>query len=223
MSAYLPNSDTAFQVWILNFATLLSAAPATYGLLAADATLVAAAEVSYSDALTLSSDPVTRTPVTVAAKDAAKASAQFVVRPYAVNISLNPSVTNGDKVAIGVTVRDNTPTPIPAPVIPPVISLLKAMPLVQQLQIKPTGADNKAKPAGAVSIEIARIVGVVVATDPAQLLIIGQYGKTPLIQNFTAEDQGKIVTYAARYKTRSGPGGVAQSGPWSNLVNFVVI
>lgn len=220
---YIPGPDEDFNAWLLNFSTLLTASPATYGLTAPDAVLVANEQVAFAAALTAATDPGTRTPVTVAAKDAARASAEFVCRPYAVRISQNPAVTNGDKTAIGVTVRSNTPTPIPAPVIAPVIALLSATPLVQQLQITPTGASNKAKPAGAIAIEIARTVGEVSATDPAQLSIIGQYGKTPLIQNFQAADQGKIVTYAARYRTRSGPGGVSQAGPWSNLVNFVVI
>jgi hypothetical protein len=185
--------------------------------------IVAAQEAAFSAALTASTDPSTRTPVTVAAKDAARASAEFIVRPYAVQISLNPSVTNGDKVSIGVTVRSNTPTPIPAPVTPCVIALLSATPLVHQLQITPLGASNKAKPQGCIAIEVARSVGTVAATDPNQLAIVGQYGKTPLIQSFLAGDQGKICTYAARFRTRSGPAGVSQAGPWSALTSFVVV
>jgi|TARA_R110002167_G_C12665306_1_gene650289 hypothetical protein len=223
MANYIPAKDADFDAWLLNFSTLLTAAPATYGLTAPDAVLVDAQQVAWAAAYLLATDPGTRTSVTVAAKDAARASAEFVVRPFAVNISLNPSVTNGDKTDIGVTVRNNIPTPIPAPVVAPVIALLTAMPLTMQLQITPTGASNKAKPQGVTAIEIARSVGVVPATDPAQLLIIGQYGKTPMFQEFVAEDQGKFVTFAARYRTRSGPAGVSQAGPWSNLSTFVVI
>ena len=223
MANYIPAPDSSFLSWILNFATLLALNPALFGLTAPDAVLVDAQATAFDIALTAATDPATRTPVTVAAKDASRASAESIVRPYAVAISLNPAVTNGDKVAIGVTVRSTTPTPIPAPVTPPVIALLSAFPLVHQLQITPLGASNKAKPAGCVSIELARTVGTVVATDPAQLSIIGQYGKTPLIQSFSADDQGKICTYAARFRTQSGPGGVSQAGPWSALADFVVM
>lgn len=223
MADYIPSTDSGFAAWLLNFSTLLTASPSTYGLTAPDAVIVAGQETAYSAALALSVDPGTRTPVTVAAKDAARAAAEFVVRPYAVQISQNPSVTNGDKVAIGVTVRSNIPTPIPAPVTPPGITLLMAQPLTHQIQVKPVGSSNKAKPPGCIAIEIARSVGTVAATDPNQLAIIGQYGKTPLIQNFLAGDQGKICTYAARYRTRSGPAGVSQAGPWSALTSYVVI
>ena len=100
---------------------------------------------------------------------------------------------------------------------------MKATPLVQQLQVRQIGSTTKAKPAGCIAIEIARSVGTMAATDPAQLQIVGQYGRTPLLQQFEAEDQGKIVTYAARYRTRSGPAGVSQAGPWSALATYVVI
>lgn len=223
MASYIPATDSAFLTWLNNFSSLLTASPATYGLSGADATIVAGVTTTYDSALALATDPSTRTSVTVASKDAARASAEAIVRPYAVSISQNTAVSNGDKVAIGVTVRSNIPTPIPAPVTPPVISLIKANPLVQQLMIRPLGSSTKAKPGGTIAIEVARTVGTVPATDPNQLAIVGQYGKTPLIQNFESADQGKTVTYAARYRTRSGPGGQSQAGPWSNLVSFVVI
>lgn len=223
LASYIPNKDSDFQSWLLNFSTLITAIPAIYGLTAPDAVLIAAEESAFSAALLAATDPSTRGPVTVAAKDAARASAEAVVRPYAVAISQNPAVTNGDKVAVGVTVRSVTPTPIPAPVIAPSIELIKAQPLTMQLQVRPVGSTSKAKPAGCISIEIARSVGTVAATDPDQLAIVGQYGKTPLIQTFGAGDQGKVVTYAARYRTRSGPAGVSQAGPWSALSAFVVL
>lgn len=223
MNPYIPATDSGFDSWLLNFSGLLTAAPATYGLTAPDAVIVAGVQSTWAAAYLLATDPGTRTSVTVAAKDAARASAEAVVRPYAVGISLNPAVTNGDKVDIGVTVRSNTPTPIPAPVTAPTISLISATPLVHQLQIRPVGSSNKAKPQGCIAIEVARSVGTVAATDPKQLSIIGQYGKTPLIQSFSAPDQGKICTYAARYRTRSGPAGVSQAGPWSALSTFVVV
>lgn len=223
MQPYIPNADQAAADWMENFTTLLTAAPATYGLLAGDASACQAASNAYIVALLIATNPATRTSPTIADKDAAKASALFIIRPYAVQISLNTSVGNMDKVAIGVTVRSNTPTPIPSPVVAPTIEFLGAIPLQQQLQIRQPGSTSKAKPEGCIGIQVARTVGTVAATDPNQLTVIGTYGKTPMIQTFGAEDQGKKVTYAARYVTRSGPAGVSQAGPWSALLTVVVI
>lgn len=223
MNNYIPARDADFATWLANFSALLTAAPATYGLTAPVAVTVAGVAATFAAAYTAAVDPTTRTAVTVAAKDAARASAEAVVRPYAVTISLDPAVDNADKIAIGVTVRSTTPTPIPAPVAVPSIELIKATPLVQTLQVRQVGSSSKSKPSGVIAIEIARSIGTVAATDPAQLSIVGQYGKTPLTQTFGAGDQGKVVTFAARYRTRSGPAGVSQAGPWSALASYVVL
>lgn len=223
MQPYIPNADQPAADWMINFTDLLTASPATYGLVPGDAANCQAVSDTYVGALATATNPATRTSPSIAAKDASKASALFVIRPYAVAISQSASVSNADKTAIGVTVRSNIPTPIPAPVIAPTIEFLTAIPLQQQLQIRQPGSTSKAKPGGCIGIQIARSVGTVPATDPTQLTVVGTYGKTPLLQSFGAGDQGKHVTYAARYVTRSGPAGVSQAGPWSALASFIVI
>jgi hypothetical protein len=220
---YIPTTDSGFAAWLLNFSILLIANPGTYGTTVPVAASVQAQNNNFQAALSLATDPGTRTPATVAAKDAARVSALAVVRPVAVGIAGNPAVTNENKVAVGVTVRNTIPSPIPAPTVAPVIQFMGAQPLVHTLMVRQPGSTSKAKPAGCIAIEMARVVGTNAATDPAQLNIVGQFGKVPLRQEFDAADRGKIVTYAARYRTRSGPGGVSQAGPWSALVDFIVL
>jgi len=219
---YIPNRDPDTAAWLTNFAALITVLPATYGLVVGQAVAATSAASAFAAALALATNPATRTSVTVAGKDAARASALNVIRVIAVAVSANPLVTNAAKEAVGVTIRQLTPSPIPAPVVAPVIEFLEGTPLRQRLQIRIPGSTSKAKPFGAIGIELARSVGTVAATDPEQLAIVGTFGKTPLFQDFAAADQGKRVTYASRYVTRSGPGGVAQKGPWSALVTFVV-
>lgn len=220
---YIPNQDVLASAWATNFASVIAAAPSTYFVSSPQSAAITAAAGDFATALDIATTPATRTSATIAAKDNARASCMAVLRPYAVAISSNPAISDEHKVEVGVTVRGGSPTPVPAPVVPPVISLMSATPLRQRLQITPLGASNKAKPPGAIAIELARTVGTTAATDPAQLQIIGQFGKTPLYQDFEAGQPGKIVTYAARYRTRSGPAGVSQAGPWSALAAFVVM
>ena len=221
--SYIPAQDGLFSTWLANFEALLSAAPATYGLDATDATNVNGVNSIFQAAYTLAIDPYTRTSPTVADKDAARASAEATVRPLAVRVSANAGVTNEDKLAIGVTVRSTVPTPIPPPTEAPTIGIESAIPLQQLLTSKVAGTVGKAKPFGSVSLEVYRSVGVVAATDPTQALFIGLYTKSPFRQNFIAEDQGKIVTYFCRYNTRSGPEGESQTGPWSAPLNLSVM
>lgn len=221
---YIPAKDADFDTWLLNFTLLLTAAPATYGLTAPDAVTCAAQYTAWHPAYLAANDPGTRTPVTVAAKDAARVTAEQVVRPFAQAISKNMAVDPGDKVAIGVNLPNPVPVPIPPPVTFPQLGFRSAEPLVHNLQYQDSGlGTGKKKPFGAIGVEVYRSVGTVPATDPEQASYYGQFTKSPLRSTFDAAQVGKICTYFARWITRSGPGGRAQTGPWSAPLTVSVI
>lgn len=221
--SYIPAKLIDFANWFANFNSMLTAAPADFGLTAPDAVIVDAVYDPFLAAYNLVVDPATKTSVTVAQKDAARASAEAIVRPYAVLISLNPAVSPEDKVAIGVTLRSTGRTPVPAPTDAPVLSLLSAIPMTATLNYKIAGSSNKAKPAGSIGVEIKASYGVVPATDPAQCDTLGTFTKSPLTISYAAGVQGKNSTYFARFTTRSGPAGVSQAGPWSSPLNVIAI
>lgn len=221
---YIPAKDADFDAWLLNFTTLLTAAPITYGLTAPDAVTCAAQYTAWHPAYLAATDPGTRTPVTVAAKDAARVTAEQVIRPYAQEISKNAAVATGDKVAIGVNLPNNSPVPIPPPVTFPQLSFRSAEPLVHILQWQDSGlGTGKQKPFGAIGCELYRAVGTVPAVDPLQAVYSGTFTKSPLRSTFEPTQVGKLCTYFARWITRSGPGGVAQVGPWSAPLTVSII
>jgi hypothetical protein len=220
---YIPAKDADFDAWIQNFNTLLTANPTNYGLVAADATAVDAVTDPWVTAYPIAINPATRTSGTIATKDAARATAEATIRPYAIRIRNNPAVSDALKLGIGVTVPNVPPTPIPAPTVAPELGLLAAISLQQTLTFKAVGAAGKAKPFGAVGVQIFRNVGTTEATDPEQCTYVGQYTKSPFRQTFLAGDQGKKATYFARFVTRSGPEGVAQVGPWSDRLVLIVM
>lgn len=222
-TAYIPAKDADLNNWLVNFDSLLTATPTDYGLTAPIAVIVAAVTTTWAAAYLAATDPSTRTSATVAAKDAARASAEATVRPYAIRIRNNPAVSDLLKVGIGVTIPASPPSPIPAPTDPPVLGLEQAIPLEQTLSYAVPGGIGKAKPFGAIGVEIYRSVGTVPATDPEQCRYVGTVTKSPFRQTFLSADQAKIVTYFARFITRSGPGGVAQSGPWSAPLTLIVM
>ena len=221
---YIPAKDADFDSWLLNFTTLLTAAPTDYGLTAPDAVICAASYTSWHAAYLLATDPATRTSPTVAQKDAERAAAEATVRPYAQAISKNASVTPEDKTGIGVNLPNTSPVPIPAPTTFPQLGFRSAEPLVHVLQYQDSGlGTGKKKPFGAIGIEVWRNIGVTPATDPTQCTYYGQFTKSPLRSSFVADNVGKNCTYFARWITRSGPGGVAQTGPWSAALNVAVL
>jgi hypothetical protein len=221
---YLPAPDAGFATRLQNFATLLAASPTTYGLTSGDATIVTGLNTTFQAAYTAAIDPMTRTPVTVAAKNSARAAAEATARQYAVQISRNPGVTNSDKTAIGVSLPASPPTPVPAPTTNPTVDLVQATSLQHVLSIRDvTTPTSKAKPPGVIGAEIWTAVGVAPAVSPTTATLRQTSTKTPTRVSFDSADRGKICTYFIRWNTRGGPGGVAQVGPWSPPTSFVIL
>lgn len=220
---YIPSKDADFSNWLANFATLIAAHPTTYGLVSGDATAISAQNTTFQAAYTLATDPTTRTSVTVAAKDAARATAESVIRPYAVQVSLNSGVSNDDKTAVGVTVKKTVPTPVPPPTTVPVLALIASTHLVHQLSYRDTSTPtSKSKPPGVISMQLVRSLGTAPAVDPDAATFYDLWTKSPNNSLFQSGDVMKLCTYWGRWVTRGGPGGSSQYGPWSTSLVVAV-
>ncbi len=220
---YIPGPDSAFNAWFSNFSTLLTASPTTYGLVAGDATAVAAQLAVWAPAYALTVDPTTRTSVTIAAKDAARTASEATVRPYAQLISRNAGVTNDDKVAIGVNLPNASRTPIPPPTTAPAVSLESSIHFQTTIRYYDTSTPTtKAKAAGAIGMELWRKIGTTPSADPTEAAQYGVLTKSPSVIGHSAPDVGKFCTFWGRWITRSGPGGQAQTGPWSAPLTVVL-
>lgn len=220
---YIPSRDADFQNWIVNFATLIAAAPATYGLVAGDATAISAAQAAWSAAYIAATDPSTRTSATIAAKQEQRIAATFTCRPYAVTISRNPAVSNENKVAVGVNLTNASRTPIPAPTSQPALTLVGTQPGVTVLQARDALTPlSKRKPFGAIGVEISQVTGDAPVAVPDTAQYLTTITKTPLRLPHSGVTLGKVRTFFARYITKSGPQGVAQKGPWSAPISVVL-
>lgn len=223
MDLRVATTDALFDSWITNFSTLLTASPTTYGLVAGDATAVAAVTATWSASYATATNPATRTSPAIADKDAAKAAALAIVRPYNVQISLNSGVTDMDKAAIGATVAKTIPTPVPPPTTVPTLAQINVIPgqisVAYRDQSTPT---SKAKPPGVIGMNLFVAIGVVAATDPSQAKFFATYTKSPLVMPTQSGDRGKHATLFAQWTTRSGAGGVAYVGPFSDPLDIII-
>lgn len=215
---YLPPSDGGYDAWLLNFSTKLTASPTTYGLVAGDATIVAAQYTAWHAAFLAAVTPATRTPVTVAAKDTSRATTTAIVRPYAQLISKNSAVSDANKVSIGVNPNSSIPTPVPPPSAIPVLGLDSSVPGVQSLRYtNPAAPTSRAKPDGTISLQLFRSAAVVLPTDPLLGIFLGAFTKLPVIATNDPSMSGKLARYWARWQNRKG-----DVGPWSDPLDVVL-
>jgi hypothetical protein len=216
MPDYIPSSDGPALDWMENFSALITAAPATYGLVAADATAIAAVVSAFSTALTAAIDPATRTKVTVNTKNEKRAAAQALCRQYAAVIKHNAGVTDSDKIALGVPPVNNERTPVPAPGTSPLLNVIGNTPGVQTVRFADSATpDSAAKPVGAAQLQLFVAVGDAPVSDPTAADFQGAHTRNAVYVNFDAAQDGKVATYFARWCGIRG-----DVGPWSLPVSM---
>jgi hypothetical protein len=216
---YIPTKDALLNNWLLNFSSLITAAPATYGLVAGDATAIAGAVATWSAAYALVTSPTTKTASTVSAKNAAKVTTLATCRPYAQNISLNAGVTSANKTAVGVNPRTSVPTPITTPTTYAVLTVAQALALQHVIRYRDSLASPsvKSKPYGVIAVQLFGLASATVITDPTLLTYLQSVPKSPFLQSWGSGSVGMKAYYAARYVTRKG-----LLGPWSPIVSFTI-
>jgi hypothetical protein len=219
LAPYIPSKDSQLDLWLANFSTLITAAPATYGLLVGDATAIAAAVLAWHNAYLLVTSPTTKTASTVSDKNTQKVTVLAIVRPYAQQISNNACVTSANKIALGLNPKTSTPVPITAPTTNPVLTVQSAPNLAVIIRYRDSVASPsvKSKPYGVVGVQIYCSQSATPITDPTLLAYNQTATKSPLQITYLSGDVGKQSYIAARYITKKG-----LFGPWSPIINFTV-
>jgi len=228
VAPYIPPTSSGLDGFAANFSTLISAAPATYGLTAGDATAIATATALYHAAYLLGGTlagghtPVTpgsRTPVTVADMRSQQGALVPLLRTYASQIRLDPGVTNAAKLALGLTLPNTTPSPVPAPTSYPLLSLIQATPLTHQFSYKDSLSPvGKAKAPGAIQVQLVGVAQATVPPGPDALGPLPAQTKSPFQVVWPSPAKGMTASYFARWLTRSG-----LVGPWSPVLSAIVM
>jgi hypothetical protein len=216
--AEIPSQDPQALIWMETFSDGLNADPGKYMVSVADAAATAVAVQSFGDALAISSNPATRTSVTVAAKDDARTSAEQICRQFAILIKYNNGISDPDKIAIGVKPVNNSREPVECPQTSPILSIIAATPGAQTLRYADSMTpDSAAKPFGATELQLFVAVEEDAVADPAQAKFIGKFTKNPMSVDFAPTDNGKQATYFARWSSRRG-----EVGPWSLPISMSI-
>jgi hypothetical protein len=205
MSSFIPTRDGDLNLWAVNFDTLITANPVVYGLTPADAAFIHFYVDAFTTALQAASDPSTRGPASVAAKDGAKAAMLDIIRTYARQIRDNLGIGNEDKVALGLTIPDLIPSPIPAPSSTPILAILGATPLSHTIRYADSNMPNgRSKPFGAMGMQLFCWVGDNKPAEPEQWRLAAFVTHQPFGLTFQAADVGKTAFYRGRWQTRTG-------------------
>jgi hypothetical protein len=209
---YLPAKDAELQAWATNFSARLTATPVAFGLVAADAAGVAALVTGFNSTLAGAKGPNTRTPVAVALKDTTRRQLVVMIRSLVRRIQATANVTASQKAELGITMRDEVMTPVPAPTTAPLVNLMDMLPRMHRIRLADAATPNKrARPDGVAGAEVYVFVG---ATPPADLKdwqFKGLATRSEFEVAYEADDVGKQASIVARWVNRKGNRGPASA------------
>jgi hypothetical protein len=123
---FIPDADSDFAYTALVFARKIEADPARYHLTPEDAAYIAKAVKEFRSALAKATDRHTRTQPTIRAKNAARKTAEKIVRAYGRVIRSNPAISDEDKSSVRIYERKKKCTRKPCPKTAPYIRYLGA-------------------------------------------------------------------------------------------------
>jgi hypothetical protein len=219
VAPYIPNRQADFTAWLANFSTLITAAPATYGLLAADATIIAGYNTTWVAAYTPVTSKNTKTAAAVAAKNTQYAALLPLIRAYAQQVSNNVGVSSAAKIALGLNPKTSTPSPISPPASTPVllIQYTQLGQVVLRYRDSAASVSSKGKPYGVKRLRLLGGVSTTPVTDPTKLPFLTVATKSPFVLSTAGLVSGGTLYLSGQWETQRG-----QTSGYASIISVTV-
>lgn len=206
MADWINKRDDGLSDQGTQMSAYITANAVALGLVVGDATTLASNLTAYQTKLGVSSNDNTRTPVAVAEKDTAKDVLIANMRSLGRRLQANPNLTDAQRVALTLPVRDTTPSQSQPLITRPVISVIGvALTDVAVRAVDETTPLSRKKPAGAVGLQYFSWIG---PSAPPQDLELWRFEgvatRSDFVIGYLLADAGKPVTICARWMNRKG-------------------
>jgi hypothetical protein len=218
---YIPYADSSFLTWEQAYMLYLSPRHANFGVPEADFTDLSTLQAAFEAAYALVMQPSTKTAVAVVNKDRARSAFEKAIR--VVNkrfINLNPTVTDGDRLGLGLPIYKTGHTPAPVATRYPDYDIDSS--LIRHITLNfydQDHATSKAKPPGQHGAEIRWALFDVPSTEVTieQLTNSSFDTHSPFTLEFTDAQRRKMLYFVLRWENTRG-----EKGPWSEIGSAVV-
>ncbi|HQY89827.1 MAG TPA: hypothetical protein PK402_14330, partial [Tepidisphaeraceae bacterium] len=200
------------------FAAEISSGFASYGLTSAQATSYDTLSGNFVGAYDIATNPVTRTKSAIAAKNAAKTALKIKARDLVAIINATPTVTDEQKINLGLHVRNPTPTPVPVPDFAPVMTISNVGGNTLAIKLREVDMNRRGKPPLVKGAAVYFYVGEETPDVNTPWIAFGNSGRANFQMEFPSSlAQGtKVWIIAAWYNNRGQYGPSCQ--PMSTLL-----
>jgi hypothetical protein len=216
--SYIPTQDALAVAWVTNFDSQLTINKEAVGIETGVCGTMHGLAVALAAAYALATEPGTRTPVTVAAKDQAKTDALSFARTVAMQIQANAGVSDEIKALLGLTVRDPSRTPVLPPETYPLIAYILGGSGVCELAVSDQNTpDLKKKPVNAIGFVLFRATAASGSPARETAVFVGNFTRANIVIDTTDVTKGHVSKYWAKWYTRRG-----EFGPEGASENIIV-
>jgi hypothetical protein len=216
MPDYIPQKDSELVAWSTNFTTEVVIHAPAWDIPSDEVSDLQIANTTFAT-LHAKADSPAKNSIIVAEKNAARKTLVTMIRALADFRLRNPIITDAQRIALGLHVRDTTPTTIDVPKNRPELNIDVLDVRRLKVVFHDMGSDSKAKPYG---VNGAVIVYAVLDTPPADITLLTRSvlaTRTPHTLEFTEEERGKTVYVAICWQNEKG-----QRGPWSEIESAII-
>jgi hypothetical protein len=216
MADYIPQKDAELVPWGANFTAGVVENATEWDIPAEDVTELQTANDDFAE-LQAKADSPAKTSIIVAEKNTARKRLEAIIRKLVGFRLKNPVITDAQRVALGLHVRDTTHTPVPVPTTRPEIDIDVLDVRRLKIVFHDMGSASKAKPYG---VNGAVILYAVLDTPPADISALTRSvlaTRTPHILEFTEEERSKTVYIAICWQNEKG-----QRGPCSEIESAII-
>ena len=155
------------------------------------------------------------------AKDDRRGDYDRLIREVVRRVQAHVSVTDAQRAALGITVRDAEPTPAPAPTTRPVVVVDFSKRLRHTLRYADEATPTRrARPRGTIGAEVWVKVsppGDPPPSDPGQLRFLLLSTRAPAVTEFDGAGGGRTAHYMVRWLNTRGA-----AGPWSETASATI-
>lgn len=218
MSDYIPRADSDFNTWQANLITYIGANLASLGLTAADLTPLTNTQTNWANNYSAYITAQASANGALQTKNSTRDTYETTLRSLVRRIQGLPTLTDAERAAMGISLRDTPRTATGVPDTRPVATTDTSQRLRHTINFADeTTPNSKAKPDGVMGCEIWVKVGDPSPTDPGQLQFLGMDTRTPYVAEYGGEDANKVAHYMLRWVNTKG-----EQGPWSHTVSATI-
>jgi len=217
-SDFIPAADNELVAYVTTMQAYVNpSVPALYGITSGTATAFQSAANDFVSAQALVNDDLTKTPITIAAKDTKKDAVKALIRFINVKAQALPA-TESDLMGAGFPIRSTENTPVESIATVPNLDLVTET--AGQIMVRYRDSDqilSRQKPNGVTCAQIWIRTTAPGSSTPTAWTLFATQTKPAVVQDFSDYPNATHVEMKARWQLRRGA-----VGPFSSSITCAV-